>query len=446
MKPVIRTGTSLAIGLLSAVMFFNSTVVSSATPNWPQWRGPGGLGISTEKNLPAEWSATKNIKWKTSIAGLGHSSPVVWGNRVFLTTAIEGSVVPGAKAVKHMDGDKEFLHPDSIGADHKQSFKVICLNAATGKILWEQTAFEGAPYDNRHRKSSFASATPATDGKLVYAFFGTEGLYAYDMNGKLAWKADLGKLGTVGMGTGTSPILYENLVIMQCDEENGAASFIVALDKKTGKEVWRTPRKVQVSWATPILVPTAKRAELITSGSETVIAYDPATGKELWRHKGVESNAIPSPVANNETVFISAGFPAKIVMAIRLGASGDLKDSVVWQYAKGTAYVPSPILYGDYLYLTTDRGILTCLDAKTGEVKYEGGRIPIPASFTASPVAFEGKILLTSEDGDTFIVKAGPQHEILGTNSVGEPVYASPAVADGKIFIRGEKNIYCIGK
>jgi outer membrane protein assembly factor BamB len=446
MKRVIRIGTSLAICLLAAVMFSNAMVVSSATPNWPQWRGPGGMGISTEKNLPAEWSATKNIKWKTAIAGLGHSSPVVWANRVFLTTAIEGPVVPGAKAVKHMDGDKEFLHPDSIGADHKQTFKVICLNAATGKILWEQTAYEGTPYDNRHRKSSFASSTPATDGKLVYAFFGTEGLYAYDMNGKLAWKADLGKLGTVGMGTGTSPILYENFVIIQCDEENGAASFIVALDKKTGKEVWRTPRKVQVSWATPILVPTAKRTELITSGSETVIAYDPATGKELWRHKGVDSNAIPSPVANQEMVFVSAGSPAKIVMAIRLGASGDLTDSVVWQYAKGTAYVPSPILYGDYLYLTTDRGILTCLDAKTGEVKYEGGRIPIPATFTASPVAFEGKILLTSEDGDTFIVKAGPRHEILGTNSVGEPVYASPAIADGKIFIRGEKNIYCIGK
>lgn len=250
------------------------------------------------------------------------------------------------------------------------------------------------------------------------------------------------------MGTGTSPILYENLLIIQCDEENGAASFIVALDKNTGQEVWRTPRKVQVSWATPVLVSTAKRPELITSGSESIIAYDPATGKELWRHKGVESNAIPSPVANQEMVFISAGFPAKIAMAIRLGASGDLTDSpsVAWKYSKGTAYVPSPILYGDYLYLTTDRGILTCLDAKTGAVKYEGGRIPVPATFTASPVAFEGKILLTSEDGDTFIVKAGPQHEILGTNSVGEPVYASPAVADGKIFIRGERNIYCIGR
>jgi outer membrane protein assembly factor BamB len=280
---------------------------------------------------------------------------------------------------------------------------------------------------------------------LVFAFFGAEGLYAYDMNGKLAWKADLGKLGTVGMGTGTSPILHDKLVLMQCDEENGGASFIVALDKKTGKEVWRTPRQVQVSWATPILVRTAKRAELITSGTEAVIAYDPANGKELWRHKGVESNAIPSPVANTDMVFISAGFPAKIAMAINLGGAGDLADTVAWKYAKGTAYVPSPILYGDYLYLTTDRGILTCLDAKTGQVKYEGGRVPIPATFTASPVAFDGKILLTSEDGDTFLVKAGPVHEVIGTNTVGEPVYASPAIADGRIFIRAEKNLYAIG-
>ena len=267
------------------------------------------------------------------------------------------------------------------------------------------------------------------------------------MGGKLAWKVDLGKLGTVGMGTGTSPILYQNLLILQCDEENGAASFIVALDKKTGREVWKSPRKVQVSWATPILVRTPRRTELITIGNETVIAYDPATGKELWRHKGVESNAIPSPVANQEMVFITAGSPAKIAMAIRLGGSGNLTDSanVAWKYSKGTAYVPSPILYGNYLYLTTDKGILTCLDARTGEVKYDGGRVPIPATFTASPVAFEGKILLTSEDGDTFIVRAGPKHEILGTNSLSEPVYASPAIADRKIFIRGERNIYCIG-
>lgn len=446
----MTTFSKIRIALLITILSTLALLaVTAGAANWPQWRGPNGMGISTEKNLPVEWNATRNIKWKTAIDGRGHSSPVVWGNKVFLTTAVEGDVVPGAKAVKHVvENNQEFLHPDSVGADRKHSFKVIALNADTGKIIWERTAFEGTPYDNRHRKSSYAASTPVTDGKMVFAFFGTEGLYAYDMNGKPVWKADLGKLGTVGMGTGTSPLLYENLVILQCDEENGASSFIVALDKKTGKEVWKVPRKIQVSWATPIVVTTAKRTELITSGTEAIIAYDPATGKELWRHKGVESNAIPSPVANQEMAFLSAGFPAKVAMAIRLGGSGDLTNSanVVWKYAKGTAYVPSPILYDNYLYLTTDRGILTCLDAATGEVKYEGGRIPIPATFTASPVAFDGKILLTSEDGDTFIVKAGPKHEILGTNSVGEPVYASPAIAGQRIFIRGEKNIYAIGK
>ena len=442
MKLFSRICIAFVLTFLSATVLLDTTSLAS---NWPQWRGPSGQGISEEKNLPTQWGVGKNIKWRTPLPGRGHSSPIVWGNRIFVTTAIEGEAVPGAKAVKHMMGDKEFLHPDSIGADKKHTFKVICLDRETGKILWEQTAFEGTPYDNRHRKSSYAASTPATDGNLVFAFFGTEGLYAYNMKGKLAWKADLGKLGTVGMGTGTSPILYKNLVLMQCDEEGGGASFIVALDSKTGKEVWKTPRKVQVSWATPMLVKTAKRTELITSGTETIISYDPATGKELWRHKGVESNAIPSPVANGEMVFVTAGFPTKVAMAINLGGAGDLADTVVWKYSKGTAYVPSPILYGDYLYLTTDRGILTCLDARTGEVKYEGGRVPVPATFTASPVAFDGKILMTSEDGDTFMVKAGPTHEILATNSVGEPVYASPAIADGRIFIRGEKNLYAIG-
>jgi outer membrane protein assembly factor BamB len=441
---------TLSTGLFVVAASFapaSSAAAAATDANWPQWRGPESSGVSTEKNLPTEWSSTKNIKWKTPLPGRGHSSPIVWGNKVFLTTAIEGEVVPGAKATTHIIEGEVFKHPDSVGGDRKHTFKVFCLDKETGKLLWERTAYEGTPYDDRHRKGSFASSTPATDGRNVYAFFGSEGLYCYDMNGRLVWKASLGKLGTIGMGTGTSPVLYQDFVILQCDEEEGKASFIVALDKKSGREIWRTPRKVQASWSTPILVRTARRMELIASGNEAVISYDPATGKELWRSKGVDSNAIPTPVAGNETVFIVAGFPVKIAMAIRLGGAGTLSDSsILWQYAKGTAYVPSPILYNDYLYLTTDRGILTCLDAKTGKVIYEGGRVPIPATFTASPVAFDGKILLTSEDGDTFIIKAGPQHEVLRTNSLDEPVYASPALADGKIFIRGEKNLYCIGK
>ncbi|HWT01039.1 MAG TPA: PQQ-binding-like beta-propeller repeat protein [Pyrinomonadaceae bacterium] len=444
---------ALALTLGTALATFNAlsdwagVLATAPDANWPQWRGPGSTGVSAEKNLPVEWSATKNLKWKAAVPGRGHSSPIVWGNKVFLTTAIEGEAVPGAKAPTHMSEGEVFKHPDSVGADRKHTFKVLAYDKETGKLLWEQTAYTGTPYDDRHRKSSFASSTPSTDGRHVYAYFGSEGLFAYDMNGKLAWKADLGNFGTVGMGTGTSPVLYENLVILQCDEEEGKASFIVALDKKSGKEVWRTARKVQVSWATPILVRAGKRTELIASGTEFIISYDPATGKELWRTKGVESNAIPTPVAADETVFVVAGYPAKIAMAIRLGGAGEIPaTNILWKYAKGTAYVPSPILYDGYLYLTTDRGILTALDAKTGKVVYEGGRVPIPATFTASPVAFDGKILLTSEDGDTFIVKAGPQHEVLRTNSLDEPVYASPALADGKIFIRGEKNLYCIGK
>ena len=447
MKPLRRIALTLIIGISVASAGLISLSAKTSPGNWPQWRGPDGSGISNEKNLPSEWSPTKNIKWKTPIEGRSHSSPIVWGNRIFLTTAIEGAEVPGAKAVKHQFDGKDFVHPDSVGANKKHTFKVIALDRDSGKVVWQSTAWEGTPYDDRHRKSSYAASTPATDGKMVYAYFGTEGLYAYDFKGKLAWKADIGKIATLGMGTSTSPILFDNLVIVQADEESAQTSVIVALDKKTGKEVWKTARKIQVSWSTPLLVRTGARTELIASGTESVISYDPATGKELWRHKGLESNAIPSPVANNEMVYLVAGYPAKIAYGIRLGQTGDLTGTanVPWKYEKGTAYVPSPILYGDYLYLTTDRGILTALDAKTGEVKYEGGRIPIPATFTASPVAFEGKILMTSEDGDTFIIKAGPKHEIIGTNSVGEAVYASPAIADGRIFIRGEKNLYCIG-
>lgn len=444
MKLTVRIALALTITVLVSGFLLN-TSRAKTEPSWPQWRGPSGQGTSEETKLPTQWTAKTNIKWKTSIPGRGHSSPIVWGNKIFLTTAIEGELTPGANPPKHIDGDKEYIHPDSVGVDKKHKFQVMAIDRQSGRVLWTQTAYEGIPYDYRHRKSSYASATPATDGRHVYAYFGSEGLYAYDMNGKLVWKADLGKLSSVGMGHSTSPILYKDLILLQCDEEYGKDSFVIGIDKKTGREVWRTPRKVQMTWATPLLVRTAKRDELITSGVESIVSYDPNTGTELWRHKGLDSNAVPSPVANRDTVFLSSGYPTKIAMAIALGQSGDLEDKVTWKYSKGTAYVPSPILYGDYLYLTSDRGVLTCLDPKTGEVKYEGGRVPVPASFTASPVAFDNKILLTSEDGDTFVVKAGPKHEILATNSVGEPVYASPAVVDGNIFIRGERNLYCIG-
>lgn len=428
-----------------------SLLMASDETNWPQWRGPGGSGISTEKNLPTEWSDTKNVQWKTEIPGRGHSSPIIWGRKIFLTTSIEGPVVPGAKAVTHIRRGVEYRHPDSVGGDHSYTIKVLCLDRESGKIHWEKTAYEGTVYDDRHRKNSFASATPVTDGKYVWTLFDAEGMYCYDFEGNLVWKTSLGKIAKMGMGNGMSPVLYENLVIVQCDQEDGGpGSFIAALNKLTGKEVWRMPRTQRKTWATPLLVQTPQRTELIASGAESTVSYDPTTGKELWHCEGVVSHAIPSAVTGHGMVFVSGGSSGqpKLAIGIRLGGSGNLKDTpfVVWKYNKGTAYVPSPILFGDYLYLMTDGGIITCLEARTGAVKYEGGRVPVPATFTSSPVAFDDKILLTSEDGDTFIIKAGPACEVIRTNSIGEPIYASIAIAAGKLFIRGEKNLYCIGK
>ena len=329
--------------------------------DWPQWRGPGGSGVSVEKGLTLEWSPTQNIEWKTALPGRGHSSPVVWGNRIFLTTDVEGDPVSGAKAVIHIRYGGPWMHPDSMGAELKHTLKVFCLDAASGKILWERTAYEGAAYDNRHRKSTYASPTPVTDGHAVYAYFGSEGLYAYDFDGKLLWKSSLGLLKSRGLSVGASPVLFEDLILLQRDEDDGEGSAMVAVDRRTGKEVWRTPRKVQQSYGTPVLVRNGDRRELVAGGNELVVGYDPATGKELWKTEGVRSNAVPSPVGRPGMAYVAAGYPTKRLLAIRVGG-GEL----AWKYEKGTAYVVSPVLYGDYLYVITDSGILTCLDSKSG--------------------------------------------------------------------------------
>ena len=438
---MVRVRTVVIASVVAASSI--SQVARAAAENWPQWRGPGSQGVSSEIKLPTVWEPGKNIAWKTELPGAGHSSPIVWGDRLFVTAVIEGEVVPGARAVPHTQDGKPFVHPDTVAEDRKHAFRVISLDAKSGAILWDQLAYEGTVYDGRHRRSSFAGPTPATDGTMVYAYFGPEGLYAFDYSGKLAWKA-VEKFPTLGLGTGTSPVLYRDLVIIQRDEDNGDNSAIVAYDKKSGKEVWKTKRENSITWGTPVIVTAGGRDELVTNGSETIAAYDPATGRELWRTTGVESNAIHTPLVGKGLVIVTAGFPAKKVIAVRPGAVADDKR-VAWEYAKGTGYVLSNILYGDYLYLLTDNGIVTCLNPETGEVKYEGGRVPVPARFMGSPVAFAGFIAMTSEDGDTYMLKAGPVHEITVTNSVDEPVYSSPAIANGRIYIRGEKHLFAIG-
>jgi outer membrane protein assembly factor BamB len=336
-----------------------------------------------------------------------------------------------------------FRHPDSTGADRVHKLIAMALDRKTGALLWQRVAFEGTVYDEHHKKGTHASPTAVTDGKLVYFYFGAGGLFAYDFDGKQVWTMNPGKLGTIGMGPGTSPVVDDQRVYLQCDMEEGTGSYITALDKKTGKEIWRKDRTAPISWATPVLWKSdGGKTELLTSGLDAVVAYEPATGKELWRSGGVGGNAVPSMVYTQGIAFFTAGYPDKHTIALRPGGSGDVKP--LWEYNKGSGYVPSPIAYGEYVYLITDKGILTCLDAKTGEVKYANGRVPVPATFSASPIAFDGKLLLTSEDGETFVIKAGPVHEVLGKNSVGEAVYASPAVAQGTIFIRGAKHLFAI--
>lgn len=442
---------ALLLSLAAALLFAAATPTRTAETdaNWPQWRGPGGLGIATATDYPDEWAPDRNVAWRTAVPGRGHSSPVVWGDRVFLTSAIEGGPAPeGHKPPIHPDFQHRpgYLHPDSVGSDRLYTLKVFAFDTKTGRKVWEHTPYDGTMFDDRHRKNTYASSTMATDGRLVYAFFESAGLYAYDFDGKLVWKKSLGGIAKAGMGPGTSPLLFEDLLILQCDQEMGKGSFIVALDKRSGSEVWRQERNTRRSWATPLLVKTPSRIELVTSGAERVTAYDPRTGRELWYASGVRSHPIPSAVSTQGLVFLTAGSQAKVAFAVRPGSDGDLTDtpSIVWRYNKGTAYVPSPIAYGKYLYLMTDKGLLTCLDALTGEVLYEGGRPPLPATFTASPVAFGDRILMTSEDGDTFVVKTGPTHEIVRTNPIGEPVYASLGLAGGTVYIRGEQHLFAV--
>ena len=443
--PAHRARNRLALTALSVLALGSS--LAAFGPTWPQWRGPDGQGISDETTLPTEWSRTTNVLWTAPVPGRGFSSPIVWNSVVFLTTAIEGDMIPGAGPAKHMLEGEPFVHPDAVPGNRRQTLKVLALDADTGQMLWERVAYDGPTYDSRHKAGSFANTTPATDGELVYVWFGLEGMYAYDFSGTLKWKKSLGKIPTLGLGTSSSPVLFENLVILQCDEDEGEHSFIVALDKHDGHEVWRTPRKVQASWSSPVIARGSTTTELVASGSEFVIGYDPRTGKELWRVLGTGGWTVPTPIVAHDIVVASAASPKKRAVAVRLGGRGDITGTkqVVWERDRGTGYTPSSIAYGDYAYILTDAGLLTCVDIRTGEVQYQGARPPTPARFSSSPIAFDGKLLISDEQGDTYVIAAGPKYELLRTNTLDEPIQASPAAANGRLYIRTATRLYSIG-
>ncbi len=447
--------------IVVALTFFFGA--SSFAENWPQWRGPGGRGISPDAGFLSRWGPGEGILWKTAIPGRGHSSPIVWGDRVFLTTAVQDRALPRPGGVIHYREGGIYRHPQSTGADYSYQFRLLCLDLSTGAVIWDRLAHQGSPFDNRHRRNTYASSTPVTDGKTVYAYFESQGVYAFDFDGDLLWKKSVGSIPKAGLGPGTSPILYRDLLILQVDKQGmrittdleasrdwpsdrfGEGSFLIALDRQSGVERWKTARNHRRSWATPLLLERGGESELVTSGAESVISYDPTSGREIWRGAGVISHPIPSPVEGSNLVFATAGSAKKVALAFRPGRGSSTRPEV-WRYDKGTAYVPSPIYLDGYLYLLSDKGIVTCLEASTGRIAYEGGRVPVPASFKASPVAFEGKILLTSEDGDSFLLRSGPQHEILAVSSVGEEVWASPALSRGIILIRGANHLFAIGR
>ena len=435
--------------LVSAFVSFSALAAEPADSAWPQWRGPGGSGVAGSSELPLDWGLDRNLVWKTEIEGRGHSSPVIWGERIFLTTAIQGDEIPGAVAPIHHLGGEEFKHPDAMGSAFSHTLKVLAIDTTTGSVAWSRTAYEGRMYDDRHKAASYASPSVATDGERIFAYFGSEGIYAYTVDGEPIWDRDIGDIRVAGVGLGTSPVLYQNLVILQADEDEGELSFIVALDKATGEEAWKVDRAVQASWATPVLAGgTAGPVQLVTSGNELVIAYEPETGKEVWRAEGLGANAVHQPLLTDDHVILSSGYPAKVIKAYPLSLRGDMtgSDATTWTYSKGTAYVPSNLLYDGYIYLTNDGGVLTCLDAATGEVVYEGGRTEKASGpYMASLVAAGGRILMVNRDGDATIVKAGPKHEVLSSTTVDEPVYATPAIAGGRVYIRGERHLYALG-
>lgn len=419
-----------------------ATAIAEPPDVWPGWRGPAN-GVSTLRTLPSSWSAERGVAWKADVPGRGHSSPVVWGNRIFLTTDIEGEVISGAAPVKHKLEGQPFVHPESVSGNRKHTLKVLAYDAGNGKLLWERTAYEGKVFDDIHRFNTYASPTPVTDGKFVYVWFESQGLYKYDFDGKLVWTASLGGIASLGVGTGGSPVLFEDLILLLCDQDEGKDSFLAAVSTRDGKVAWKLNRKNAITWTTPALVESGGRKLLIVPSTEDVVAYDPRSGKELWRAEGLGGNVVHTPVTGHGMVYVSTGYPTKKTMGIRLDpAPGEAR--VAWKYEKGTGYIPSPILYGDHVYLMTGAGLLTCLDAHTGEPRYEAKRFPTPGQFVASPVAFDGKVLITSQDGDTYVVKAGPVHEIIGTNPLGEQIFASLALVGDSIYMRAEKHLYRI--
>ena len=431
--------------------------------SWPTFRGPAASGVADGQHLPEQWNATtkQNVLWRTPIPGLAHSSPVVWGNRVFVTTAISSRENATFKPGLYGDGDAS----DDMSA-HK--WVLYAIDKSTGRIDWERVAFTGQPRNKRHIKSTYASASPATDGRMVVAWFGSQGVYAYDVNGTPLWQLDLGRVDmgaydipSYEWGPASSPIIWNGLVILQVDTQGD--SFLLALDAATGKTVWKTDRDEIPSWGTPTVIATAAGHELVTNASNFIRGYDPRTGKELWRLGGSSKITAPTPFlampsgADSSSpgliVVASGRGPERPIFVIRPGSQGDLtlpkeqtsSAAIAWSKTGRGSYMPTPLAYQGILYVLANNGVFDAYDLKTGAEIYRQRLEPVGSGFSASPVAADGRIYLSSEDGEIIVVAAGREFKKIAINPMGELLMATPALSDGVMYVRSASSLFAIG-
>ncbi|MDP6466296.1 MAG: PQQ-binding-like beta-propeller repeat protein [Pirellulaceae bacterium] len=427
----------------------------AAHDTWPSFRGRGARGIAVGQDLPEQWDVTKGegVRWKTAIPGLANSCPIVWKDKVFVTTAVSSAGNTEVRIGLYGAGD-------AANDTSEHSWRLYCVDRVTGRVLWHRVADEGVPPIRRHLKSSQANSTPATDGKHVVALFNSGQFSCFDMDGKLLWETNLGVLDSGAFddadyqwGFGSSPIIYQSTVIVQCDIQQ--ESFIAAFEIESGKEIWRMPRDELPSWGTPTVHETACLPLLITNATNHVRGYDARTGRELWKLAGNAAITVPTPIVGRDLIFVTSGYrPIQPIYAVRLNAAGDItlgededsNEHIEWSTSRGGPYLPTPILYGDYLYTCGNNGVFTCYNAKAGKRMYRrrcGNSTAI--SFTASPVAADGKIYATAESGVVISINAGPKFEVAGTHTVGEYCLSTPAIAGGLFIVRTQKHLIAIG-
>ncbi len=412
---------------------------------WHQWRGPAATGVAPHANPPLRWAEDRNIKWKVLIPGQGSATPIVWKDHIFILTAVE-TERKSDRQPRQTSARMRAVRKDPPANYYK--FVVMALDRESGRLRWQRTASARVPNEGHHRHHGYASGSPTTDGKYVYASFGSNGIYCYDFAGNLQWKRDLGQMRTrMGWGEGASPTLHNGRLVVNWDQED--QSFLSVLDAKTGKTLWRVDREEATSWSTPLVVEHDGVEQLIVSATNRVRGHDPATGELLWQCGGQTKNVIPSPVMFDGTVICMSGFRGRdaAAYAIPLDARGDVTDTdkIVWQHDRGTPYVPSPLLYGELLYFTkANTSVLSCLNARSGEPLLENKRLPDLKSIYASPVGAGGRVYFTGRGGTTLVIKNQPQLEILAVNKLDDPIDASAAIVGPQMFLRGKRHLYCI--